>query len=67
LFEAATSTGQPVATSSPVRLVSSSDCQVFLPKSCAGSMRIPSGLTPARTARSASLVTCPMTAAVTSG
>ena len=41
-------------TSSPSRRVTSSECQVFLPKSCAGSIRIPSGRTPAATARSAS-------------
>ena len=49
------STGQPVATSSPSRRVSSSECQVFLPKSCAGSITIPSGRrrrrAPARRAR----------------
>jgi hypothetical protein len=57
LFETAIRTGQPVATSSAVRLVSSSECQVFLPKSCAGSMTIPSGRTPAATARRACAVT----------
>ena len=40
LLDSDTSTGQPVATSSPSRRVSSSECQVFLPKSCAGSIRI---------------------------
>ena len=57
LFETATSTGQPVAARSAVCRVSSSECQVFLPKSWAGSMTIPSGRTPAATARSAAAVT----------
>ena len=42
LWDSATSTGQPVATSSSSRRVTSSECRVFLPKSWAGSMRIPS-------------------------
>ena len=38
LFDSDTSTGQPVAVISRSRLVTSSECQVFLPKSCAASM-----------------------------
>ena len=55
--DSATSTGQPVATSSSSRRVSSSECQVFLPKSWVGSTRTASGRTPAATARSARAVT----------
>ena len=36
LFDSATSTGQPVATSSSSRRVASSECRVFLPKSWPG-------------------------------
>ena len=46
LRDADSRTGQPVAVSSPSRLVSSRECQVFLPKSCAGSMTIRAGSTP---------------------
>ena len=46
LLDTATSTGQPVAASSPSRRVISSECRVFLPKSWAGSMRIASRRTP---------------------
>lgn len=66
LFDTATRTGQPVAASSSRRRVSSSDCSVFLPKSCVGSIRIPSGRTPASTARSASAVVVRITSATTS-
>jgi hypothetical protein len=54
LWDSETSTGQPVATISPSRLVTSSECQVFLPKSCAGSMITRDESTPWATARSAS-------------
>src|SRR5664279_5330333 len=40
LFDSAIRTGQPVATSSSVRLRISRPCQVFLPKSWVGSMRM---------------------------
>ena len=46
--------------------MSSSECRVFLPKSCAGSIRMPSRRTPSATARSASAVTVATTSATTS-
>src|SRR5215468_6463242 len=67
LFDAATSTGHPVPARSAVRRVSSSECQVFFPKSCAGSMTIRSARTPAATARSASAVSDAITWPVRSG
>ena len=67
LFDTATSTGHPVAARSAVRRVNSSECQVFLPKSCAGSMTMRSGLTPAATARSASAASEEITADVRCG
>ena len=54
LLDNETSTGQPVATSSPSRRVASSECQVFLPKSWPGSIRTGPGARRAATARSAS-------------
>ena len=51
LLDIATSTGQPVATSSSRRRVSSSECAVVLPKSCVGSSTMPSLRTPASSAR----------------
>ena len=66
LRDRATSTGHPVATSSSRRRVSSSECQVFLPKSCVGSTRIPSRRTPRATAASAAVVTVATTSATTS-
>ena len=52
LLDRAISTGQPVATSSPVRCTSSRLCQVFLPKSWVGSMSTPARGTPRATIRS---------------
>ena len=49
----ATSTGQPVSTSSGSRRVASSECRLFLPKSWPGSIRIASRRTPRDAARSA--------------
>src|SRR5690606_26580020 len=66
LLDSDTSTGQPVSTISPTRRVTSSDCQVFLPKSWAGSMRMRSRGTPAATARSASATVRSITSAITS-
>ncbi len=66
LFETATRTGQPVPVSSPSRRVTSSECQVFLPKSWAGSMRIDSSLTPVASARSAWSTSAAVTSAATS-
>src|SRR6266536_2596292 len=66
LFDSATRTGQPVPTSSSRRRVSSSECQVFLPKSCGGSMRMPSRRTPSSAARDARPVTVSSTSATTS-
>src|ERR1700729_1046448 len=43
LLEADSRTGQPVAVISASRRVTSSECQVFLPKSCAGSRAIRAG------------------------
>lgn len=54
LLESETRTGQPVAVISSSRRVASRECRVFFPKSCPGSIMIPSGLTPSSTARSAS-------------
>ena len=53
LLDSETSTGQPVATISPSRRVSSREWKVFLPKSWAGSITTDSRATPAATARSA--------------
>ena len=53
LSATAARTGQPVPARSARRLVSSSDCQVFLPKSWQGSIKIESWGTPRATARSA--------------
>ena len=53
LLDSETSTGQPVATISPSRRVTSREWKVFLPKSWAGSMTTLAGSTPAATARSA--------------
>ncbi len=53
LLDSETSTGQPVAVISPSLRVASSECRVFFPKSCPGSIMIPSGRTPSPTARSA--------------
>src|SRR6185437_11217148 len=66
LFDNETSTGQPVATSSDSRRVSSSECQVFLPKSCPGSISTRSAGTPSSTARSASPTVRASTSANTS-
>ena len=62
LLDSATSTGQPVATISSSRRVSSRECQVFLPKSCAGSIsdaargRTPGGDRPLGAAPSSSAI-----------
>ena len=53
LLDSETSTGQPVATSSGSRRVTSRECQVFLPKSWPGSIRTEARSTPSPTARSA--------------
>jgi hypothetical protein len=66
LLDTATRTGHPVPASSSSLRVTSRECQVFLPKSCAGSIRIRSGRTPAATARSASAVQNAITSATTS-
>ena len=66
LLDNDTSTGQPSATSSSRRRVHSTECQAFLPKSCAGSMTIRSFSTPAASARSACQVSDSMTEATTS-
>ena len=66
LFDNDTSTGQPVAVNSSRRRVISSECQVFLPKSWAGSMKIRSRGTPREAARSASAVVSAMASSTTS-
>ncbi len=67
LLDRAISTGHPVATSSSTRRSSSSPCQVFLPKSCVGSIRMPSFGTPSVTIRSACAVSSAITSATRSG
>ncbi len=66
LFDSDTSTGQPVAIISGSRRVTSSEWQVFLPKSCPGSMSTLPRATPAATARSASPTRALSTSAMTS-
>jgi nicotinate dehydrogenase subunit B len=66
LRDADSSTGHPVVIISPMRRVISSDCQVFFPKSCVGSMMIRAGSTPARSARPARASTRARTSAMTS-
>ena len=66
LLDTETRTGQPVAVISVSLLVTSSECQVFLPKSCAASMTIRAGSTPAASARAASFWVWSSTSAITS-